>query len=140
MKKELIIQFSPIKFDFIYLDKNIFDWIERNLGKECDICHKITKNSYICLICGDKVCGNKINEILNHTKMCTEQFCLYIDMENMNIMLFSYYNIIKQLFPIYVNKAGVGPRGNEIGREFNLSHEKLNQAIKIFVYNDFQIE
>ena len=36
-EKDLIIQFSPIKFDFIHLDNNIFDWIERNLGKPCDI-------------------------------------------------------------------------------------------------------
>ena len=31
---ELVIQFSPIKFGFIYLDKNIFNWIERNIEKK----------------------------------------------------------------------------------------------------------
>ena len=30
---EMIIQFCPIKFDFIHLDNNIFDWIEKNLIK-----------------------------------------------------------------------------------------------------------
>ena len=119
IEKELIIQFSPIKFEFIHLDKNIFDWIGRNLGKECDICHKVTKKSDICLICGDKVCRDKIIEVMQHTRMCGEKYCLFVDMNNMNIILITSQHIFKELFLIYVNEAGVGPNGTEIGREFN---------------------
>ena len=140
IEKELIIQFSPIKFGFIHLDKNIFDWIERNLGKECDVCHQVTKKSDICLICGDKVCRDKAIEVINHTKKCGGKYCLFVDMNNMNIILFTSQFILKRLFPIYVNDAGVGPNGYEIRSEFSLSNEKLNQAIKYFVYNDFHIQ
>ena len=140
IEKELIIQFSPIKFGFIHLDKNIFDWIERNLGKECDVCHQVTKKSDICLICGDKVCRDKAIEVINHTKKCGGKYCLFVDMNNMNIILFTSQFILKRLFPIYVNEAGVGPNGYEIRSEFSLSNEKLNQAIKYFVYNDFHIQ
>ena len=43
------------------------------------------------------------------------------------------------MFPLYVNKAGVGPKGREIGNEFNLSYEKLNLMIKHYVCNDFNL-
>ena len=31
VKKEILVQFSPLKFEFIHLDKNIFDFIEQYL-------------------------------------------------------------------------------------------------------------
>ena len=83
---------------------------------------------------------DKIIEVMQHTRMCGEKYCLFVDMNNMNIILITSQYIFKELFLIYVNEAGVGPNGTEIGREYNLSHEKLNQAIKYFVYNDFQIQ
>ena len=134
--KNLIIQFSPIIFEFTYLDKNIFDWIERNIKEECVICHKIVKYSYICLICGAKVCKSNLLELLQHTKICGGKNCLYVEMSSMNVILFTNSNLIK-LYPIYVNEAGIGPEGHEMSREFNLSHEKLNQATKSFITNDF---
>ena len=137
-EKELIIQFAPIKFNLTYLDNNIFDFIERNLGQKCDICKKVTKYSYICLICGDKVCHIKSRpfEVDQHGKMCGEKYCIFVDMDNMDIILWTSNNI-KKIFPLYVNKEGTGPEGSEIGNEFNLSHEKLNLLIKNFVCNDF---
>ena len=137
-ENELIIQFSPIKFDFTYLDENIFDWIERNIGKPCDMCKQITKYSFICLICGDKVCKENLNDIRNHTRMCGGNFCIFVDMDNMNLLLCNV-DSLKRLFPIYINETGTGPKGSEIGKEFNLNHEKLHLAIKNFVCNDFQI-
>ena len=136
---ELIIQFSPLKFEFIYLDNNIFDWIERNIEKKCDICNKISKYSFICLICGNKVCKNNyfFNDIREHVKKCGGEYCLFVNMDNMSVVMWDYKLFCKKLFPIYVNKEGTGPQGNEMGNEFNLSHEKLNLAIKKYVCNDF---
>ena len=140
VENEMIIQFSPIKFDFIHLENNVFDWIEKNLGKKCDICHKITKYSYICLICGDKVCHNEITKfhIFDHSKMCGEKDCIFVDMNNMKIIICKSNSHFRKLYPLYVNEAGIGPKGYEIGKEFNLSHEKLNLTIKNFVCNDIE--
>ena len=137
--KELIIQFSPVKFEFTYMDNNIFDWIERNLEKNCEICNKLTKYSFICLICGKKVCHSKYSNyhISTHTKNCAGEYGLFVDMDNMKLVLWNSYNTKKKLFPIYVNKTGNGPEGYEIGNEFNLSHEKLNLAIKNYACYDF---
>ena len=139
IEKELIIPFTSIRFDFIQLDNNIFDWIERNLLKKCDICKKISKDSFICLICGDKVCSSKANRpihFLDHTNMCGKNDCLFIDVKNMKMMLCKYPVYIKKLNPLYVNESGVGPDGYEIGKEFNLSHEQLSLALKNYVCYD----
>ena len=139
IEKDLIIQFCPIKFQFSYLDNNIFDFIETNTGKECDICHKIPRNAFLCLICGDKICKNNLGDISKHTIMCGNKNCIFLDMDKTEIFIFKLDfpdNIKLNLFPIYLNDAGVGPKDYIIERNFNLSHEKLNQAIKIFINND----
>ena len=139
-ESELLIQFAPIKFELIYLDKNIFDWIERNLGKKCNVCKQVTKYSYICLICGNKVCHSKTNpiQIGNHARNCGGNYCLFMDMDNMNL-IFWENDYLKKLFPLYVDEAGTGPKGFEISNKYNLSHEKLNLTVKNFVCKDFQI-
>ena len=139
-ESELFIQFAPIKFELTYLDKNIFDWIERNIGKKCDICKQVTKFSFICLICGKKVCHARTNPIQvgNHARNCGGNYCLFVDMDNMNL-IFWENDYLKSLFPLYVNEEGTGPKGYEIGSEYNLSREKLNLTLKNFVCNDFQI-
>ena len=136
---ELIIQFSPIKFNFIYLDNNIFDWIEKNLGKKCDICNKKSKFSFICLICGNKVCHvrNNLYHILDHTKKCGGKYCIFVDMDNMKMYLWDSDNNTKKLFSLYVNEAGIGPKGSEISNKYNLSYEKLALSIKNYTCNDF---
>jgi len=137
MSMELIIQFSPIKFGFTYLDKNIFNWIERNIEKKCDVCNEISKNSFICLICGKRVCNK--GHIVEHVQKCGGSYCIFIDMAYMRLFLYTMNSISKNLFPLYVNDSGNGPDGDEIGNEFNLSKEKLNLAIKSYVCNDFHL-
>ena len=135
--KELIIQFSPIKFGFTYLDKNIFNWVERNIEKKCDVCNIVSKYFYVCLICGKRVCKNR--HIIEHIKKCGGSNCIFIDMSNMRLYFYTLNFTSKKLFPLYVNDSGNGPDGYEIGNEFNLSNEKLNLAIKNYACNDFQL-
>jgi hypothetical protein len=137
INKELIIQFSPIKFGFTYLDKNVFDWIERNIEKECDICQNISKYYYVCLICGKRVCKN--SHVDRHVKRCGGNNCIFIDMDNMRLYFYTMNFISKKMFPLYVNDSGNGPDGYEIGNEYNLSKEKLNLAIKNYACHDFQL-
>ena len=85
ISKELIIQFSPIKFNFVQLDKNIFDFIEKITKKECAECKNKEKHSFICLICGEKICyPNKfdVSEILSHTRKCAAYYNMYIYSKN----------------------------------------------------------
>ena len=124
-----------------YLDNNIFDWIERNVGKECDICHKFSKYSFICLICGNKVCHSRTRmfDITLHTKKCGGKYCIFVDMDNMKVYIWSNNQQFQKLSSIYVNKAGVGPRGLQIENGFNLSHEKVSTIMKNYACIDFHL-
>ena len=130
----LLIQFSPIKFNFINLDYNIFDFIESNIGKPCQVCKEIPKKSFLCLICGEKVCKPESNI---HTRKCTNNYCIFIDMDSMRLIYLDEKDEIIKFSPIYVNKTGSGPISSEISNEFNLCHEKLNLMIKNYVSKDF---
>ena len=89
LTKELIINFTPIKLEFIHLDNNIFDWIEKNLEKKCILCSKTTKFYYICLICGNTICHTEsCDKYYDHIKKCTGETSIFIDMENMKISIF----------------------------------------------------
>ena len=98
--KELILQFSPTKFSFINLDNKVFDFIENNLGKKCDICNKLSKFSFICLICGKKVCHiNANNHAEIHFKKCEGNSGIFVDMESMKIILLNNdYYVKKKCF------------------------------------------
>ena len=135
--KGFIIQFEPIIFNFINLENNIFEYVEKNLYKKCIVCLKNTKYYYICLICGAKICHSKYcHEYRNHLKECTGDYCIFIDMDDMQAFLCSKEKE-KNLYPLYINEAGVGPSEREIGSEFNLSKEKLKLTLKNFICNNF---
>ena len=143
--QELIIQFSPTKFNFIKLDNNIFDFIEKNTGKKCDICGKLPKNSFLCLICGEKVCYTgqikiRIDEFITHTRKCGGYYCIFVNMENMKLFYIDSDGKIAKLFPIYVNKMGTGPKVRHISNEFNLSHEKMKLLLKNYTSKDFHFK
>ena len=143
--QELLIQFSPVKFNFIHLDDNIFDLIEKNIGKKCIICGKMPKQSFLCLICGSKICYTgqiaiRIEEAIAHSRKCCGNYCLYIDLENMRIYYMDAYEKVLKLYPIYVNNMGIGPKGEYISNEFNLSHEKLKLLKKIYISKDFHFK
>ena len=101
------------------------------------ICYNNSKYYYICLICGSKLCHTKnCSDYSKHIKECTGSYCIFIDMDNMQIFLCSEHKE-KNIYPLYVNEAGVGPNEREIGNEFNLSHENLQTTLKKFICNDF---
>ena len=137
VKKELLIQFSPIKFEFFHLDKNIFDFIENNLEKKCIMCSEVSRYFYICLICGNKICHTKTcNKFLQHTKECSGgEYCVFIDITDMKISIPKNY-MMKTLSYLYINKEGIGPKKNSVGREFNLSEQKVESLFRNFICYD----
>ena len=139
INKKLIVQFTPLKFDLIHLDENIFDVVEKYLDEKCSICQKIPKHYYICLICGSKICDSE--DYHEHLEKCNIIYCIYLDIKNFNIFLYSELSEYGKnvLYPLYVNEAGVGPMQREIGNEFNLSKEKYKLTLRNFICNNFNI-
>ena len=138
LTKELIINFNPIKFSFIEFDNKIFDWIEHNLEKKCKNCAKHSKYSYICLICGNKVCHtNSCNLFIKHVEQCSGNNSIFIDMDDMRICFSVKARYMQYLFPLYLNENGIGPSGYEMENKFVLSNENLKSAFKNFVAYDY---
>ena len=138
LTKELIINFSPLKFDSIHFDEKVFDWIERNLEKKCILCCKCSKYNYICLICGNKVCHTReCNQFGKHAELCNGNNSIFIDMDNMKICFSVKYRMMAYTFPLYANENGIGPNGYEMENKFKLSNENLKSTIKNFVSYDF---
>ena len=141
LTKELIINFTPIIFDFIHLDNNIFDLIEKNIKKKCCVCFKNTNTYYICLICGNKICFTTIcNKYCEHVEKCCKDSSVFLNMKNMKEFICKSYDYSKNLTSLYVNENGVGPIDNKIGNEYKLSQEILKCTIKNYVCNDFNFD
>ena len=142
---ELIIQCTPTKFSFYPLEQNIFDFLEKNIGKTCQECGKIHKSLFMCLICGEKICknlntGTTFDALRNHTYKCQGDYCIYLEMVYMNLYYIHIKGSLIKLFPIYINKAGTGPMESIVTNEFNLNHEKLKMITRDFISKDFHFK
>ena len=75
-----------------------------------------------------------------HVRKCTGDFCIFIQLSKTKLFLANKYGDLVKLFHLYVNKAGTGPKGNQISNEFNLSEEKIKNIIKNYISNDFHFK
>ena len=137
--KELILQFSPTKFNFIHFEKNIFDFLIKNTGKKCKICHKISKSWLLCLICGKKICDSR-QEAFRHTDDCMGGYCIYIDMSSMILFYVDTKDLVLGLYPLYLDKNGIGPKKSKIFNEYNLSNERLKTTLENFINLEFHFK
>ena len=137
--KELVIQFSLIKFNFIYLEDNIFDFIIKNAGKKCEICHKISSSWLLCLICGKKVCDSK-QEAFTHIDHCMIGNCIFVDMSNTILFYVDKKRMIMSLYPIYLDKNGSGPKRSKISNEYNLSKERLRSTLDNYISLEYHFK
>ena len=136
---ELLLQFCPIKFNFIKLDDNVFDFLLKYLDKKCVVCDQTKRESLVCLICGKRVCDSieyKNYETFEHADLCTADYCYFIHINELYIYSMSYEKW-RKIFSLYVDKNGSAPKKKEITNEFSLSHEKLKLALKEYVSRDF---
>jgi hypothetical protein len=136
---ELLLQFCPIKFNFIKLDDNVFDFLLKYLDKKCVVCDQTKRESLVCLICGKRVCDSieyKNYETFEHADLCTADYCYFIHINELYIYSMSYEKY-RKIFSLYVDKNGSALKKKEITNEFSLSHEKLKLALKEYVSRDF---
>ena len=134
LNPEFFYQFILYKFDFIELEKNLFDFIEKTLFEKCDVCKQMKKKTCLCLICGKKVCTE---EIVNHNIKCTFSDNIYYDLQSM--ILFGHYNFgyFKLFDPIYTKEFNESPNSNYITNEYDLNKEKVQLALKNYISRNF---
>ena len=139
LTQELIIQFTPIKFKFIKLDNNVFDFLLKYIEKKCVECKQLKKESLVCLICGERVCHPiryQNYHALDHANKCTEDFSFFIDTNELYLYC-ADNDRIRKLCSLYVDKNGSGLKKNEITNEFNLSDEKYKLALKNYIAQEY---
>ena len=134
LNPEFFYQFILYKFDFIELEGNLFEFIERSLFEKCDVCKQMKKKTCLCLICGKKVCTE---EIMHHTISCTLSDNIYFDLQSM--VLFAHYNFrfFKVFDSIYTKDFNEAPNSNYITNEYNLNEEKVQLALKNYISRNF---
>ena len=137
---DFIIQFIPYKFKLISLNNEIFDFFEKYIFEKCAMCNKEAKFYFICLTCGKKVCTyNYCDKSFLHVKKCSGDLGIFIYINDMKLYLINSNNLKKRLFPIYVNESGVGPDDTSKGRNYKLSKEKYDTALKEYISLDSKI-
>ena len=141
VEADFIIQFIPYEFKLISLDNQIFDFFEKYIFEKCDICKKETKYYYVCLICGKKVCATTICDLAQiHIKNCSGNLGLFVYITDMKLRLINLTQNSKILYPLYVNESGIGPDNTNKGREFKLSKENYESALKEYISLDTKIK
>ena len=134
-----MVQFSPVIFQFIKLDENYFDFVEKYLEKKCIICSKVSRFFYVCLICGNKVCHTtECNDCFAHKRNCGGKYCIFIDFEDGQFFVAS--NQKKFYTSLYNNKQGIGPNSKRINNEYILNKEKEEQYFRNFICYDFHFK
>ena len=137
-KAEFLVQFIPFRFKLIYLENNIFDWIEINIFKKCIFCSGYPLYQYICLICGEKMCIEKnCNHVLMHLDECTGGSGILIHLYKMKLIFIDNFNVRNELYPLYIDETGLGPNNYTIGNEFNLSKDKIKIVLRNYIANNF---
>ena len=136
IKKEIMIQFTPLIFRFIDLEENYFDFIEKYLEKKCIICAKVSRFFYVCLICGNKICHTMFcNEFSMHVRKCLGKYGIFINMDDGELLIADIRK--KNFSSIYINKQGIGPNSKKINNEFKLDKEKEEKYFRNLICYDF---
>ena len=136
LNAEFFYQFILYKFDFIELERNVFDFIEKYLFENCSICKKPNKKNCLCIICGNKICQN---HIINHTFKCTFSDIIYMNLQNMKLISFSNFQLLKNMFSVYTNEYNDEPNSEFISNEYNFNKDRYKLALKIFNCQDFHL-
>ena len=98
------------------------------------MCNKEVKYYFICLICGKKICcTTSCNLSHNHVRNCCGKMGMFIYITDMRLYFINSENQKKVFFPLYVNESGVGPDLSNKGRNFKLSKENYETALKEFI-------
>ena len=136
IQAEILSQFILYRFELIELDNNIFDFYEKYIFSKCVFCGNISNESYICLLCGKKMCHirNVCDEISNH--QCMSRNCMFIDMKNTICYYFKDSMFIKGFYHLYTSDSGAAPH-DLISNEYKLNKEKYDLALKNYLCFNF---
>ena len=146
--KEQYIEYP--KFEIISLPEQFIEFCPKYMNIECINCHKKIVEFYLCLICGNKICDNKLcvtdikpngkkeYSLIEHSKICGGGNVLFISGQTSEIIYLTKRQYTNPGIFIYLNSFGEHPKGNDLKGNFILNHSELDKSIQIFVDMTFR--
>ncbi len=125
------------------LPNNMIELYEKYFNVKCYYCHKLNKNSLICLICGIKLCSSMcISDNLKfvmhyHTLRCGYNNGIFIQLAETRIiyMMNGVFGVSDEV--LYSNKFGEILLDGIISKDFILNFELYEIVKKQFLSNKF---
>ena len=132
-------------FDIINLPENGIEFLNKTNGY-CFYCHKKNLSSYLCLLCGKKICNNihcivenaskggKDYSLIYHSKKCCGGNGIFLDLTNTEIMYILKRRILKSNIFVYMNDFGEALKEKYyLSDEYKLNKNELNKGIIKFI-------
>ena len=139
------------EFNIINLPESGIEFFNKTNGK-CFYCHKTFLNSYLCLLCGKKIC-NSINCVVEngskrgkeysaiyHSKICCGGNGIFISNVNSEIIYILKRKIIPSNIFIYLNDFGDTLKDKYLTEEYNLNKVELKKGIQKYINLNHRIK
>ena len=133
------------EFKILDLSENGIEFLNKTNGRPCFYCHKKNLSSYLCLLCGNKICNNigcfiengskKGNEysLIYHSKKCCGGNGIFLNIKNSEIVYILKRRIITSNIFAYMNDFGEALKNNYLSDEYKLNKVELNKGIMKFI-------
>ena len=137
--------FEIPNFNIIQLPENFLDFSSNYSNIKCLNCNNKNSNSYVCLICGSKLCnlkicqseindkGKKEYSLISHSKKCSGGNSIFISIINSEIIYLLKRQFIFPKIYIYLNSFGEHRKESYLTSDFILNTIELEKAIKSFI-------
>ena len=132
-------------FDIINLPENGLEFLSKEIGY-CFYCHKKNLSSFLCLLCGSKMCNNmgctvenaspkgKDYSLIYHSKKCCGGNGIFLGLHDTQIIYVLKRRLIKSNIFIYMNDFGEALKEKYyFSDEYKLNKNELNKAIINFI-------
>ena len=132
------------EFNIINLPENGIEFLNKTNGN-CIYCHKKYLNSYLCLLCGNKMCNNidcfiengskrgREYSLIYHSKKCSGGIGLFLNIINGEIVYLLKRRFIFPKIYIYLNDFGDILKDKNLSDEYKLNKKELEKGIMKFI-------
>ena len=132
------------EFNIINLPDNGIEFLN-NINGSCSYCQKKNLHSYLCLLCGKKMCDNKHCYIENgskrgkeysfiyHSIKCCGGNGLFLDTSDAEIIYILKRRFFNSKIFIYLNNFGDVLKDKYLKDEYKLNKEELKKGINKFI-------
>ena len=133
------------EFNLINLPESGIEFLNKTNELCCIYCHKKNLTSFLCLLCGNKICdsiycfiekGSKRGKefsLIYHSKKCCGGNGIFLDIKNARIVYILKRRVIKSNIYIYLNDFGEKLSGLYLKDEYKLNKNELLKAKKNFI-------